>query len=157
VGGTNAWGGHPQLNIPTLPLLDWADLKDLKSRGASIEAHTNTHPNLPRLSGAEVDAELMQCRTALRERLGIESAHLAYPYGALNGGVVAHAARLFRFGYTTEFRALQTAVPPMQIPRLDMYYFQAPDALENWGSRAFAWRLASIRARRSIRARILPG
>jgi hypothetical protein len=42
VGGTNAWGGHPQHGIPTLPLLDWADLKDLKSRGASIEAHT-TH------------------------------------------------------------------------------------------------------------------
>jgi hypothetical protein len=83
------------------------------------------------LSGAEVDAELMQCRTALRERLAWRARTLAYPYGALNGGVVAHASANVSLWLHDRVSRIADRGAVKQIPRLDMYYFQAPDALEN--------------------------
>ena len=150
VGGTNAWGGREQPGIPTLPLLGWDALGDLMRRGVRIEAHTRTHPSLMTLSDAQIDAELQGCRDDLRARLGIDSRHVAYPYGDVNAEVVSRASQVFRFGYTTDVRPAGYA-DPMRVPRIDMYYFRAPGAIGNWGSPAFVRRLGWIRARRRIR------
>jgi peptidoglycan/xylan/chitin deacetylase (PgdA/CDA1 family) len=150
VGATNAWGGREQPGIPTLPLLDWNALGDHVRRGVRIEAHTRTHPSLITLSDAQIDTELHGCRDDLRARLGIDSVHLAYPYGDVNAQVVSRTSPGFRFGYTTDVRTADYA-DPMRVPRIDMYYFRASGAIANWGSPAFARRLGWIRARRRIR------
>jgi len=155
VGGTNAWGGQPQGGIPNLPLLAWNDLEFLVARGAAVESHTRSHAVLPRLSLAELDDELQGCQQDLRARLGVDSAHLAYPYGEVDDAVAARAAGCYRFGHTTEYRALSGADAPLRLPRLDMYYFQAPGSLETWGTPAFARRVAWCRTRRRIRARLI--
>ena len=90
-------------------------------------------------------------------RLGRRSLHLAYPYGEVDQRVAARAASYFRFAHTTAFRVLSSRDSAFQLPRLDMYYFQAPGALESWGTRAFARRIAWCSARRTLRARIVGG
>lgn len=153
VGRTNAWGGRTQAGIPTLPLLDWRALQHLATAGVSIECHTATHPALTRLSGDALAAELEGSRDEIRAKLGVPSEHVAYPYGDVDRNVEARAATSFRYGYSTDFRPLGPADSLMRLPRLDMYYFRAPGALEAWGSGAFRRRLATIRLRRAIRAR----
>lgn len=157
VGGTNLWDGRAHPDIPALPLLNWTDLEHLVARGAAVEAHTRSHRALTSASIEALDDELLGSLEELETRLGARGAHVAYPYGDVNDAVAARAARYFRFGHTTDFRALRRDDEPLRLPRLDMYYFQAPGALEAWGSPAFKRRIAWCRARRMIRARLLGG
>lgn len=154
-GRTNAWGGRDQPGIPTLPLLGWTDLERLAARGASIQAHTRTHPPLTRLSGDALDDELQGAREDLHARLGVNSTHVAYPYGDVNDAVATHAASRYAFGHTTDFQPLKSDDRPMLLPRLDMYYFRTPGRLEAWGQPGFRARIAWIRARRALRARLV--
>lgn len=157
VGRTNAWGGRSDPGIPTLPLLDWTGLERLVARGAAVEAHTRTHRPLTRLSHAELDDELLGCRDDLRARLGVTSAHLAYPYGDINGEVAGRTGAYYRWAHTTEFQVLGTGDDPLRLPRLDMYYFQRAGTIEQWGTPTFRRRVAWCRARRALRARLLGG
>jgi peptidoglycan/xylan/chitin deacetylase (PgdA/CDA1 family) len=154
VGRTNAWQGRDARGVPTQPLLDWDALGGLLQRGARIEAHTRTHPWLTRVSDAQLDDELEGCRDDLLVRLGVESAHVAYPFGDVDDRVAARARRVFSFGYTDEMRLRDQAPSVMRLPRLDMYYYRTPKTLESWGRARFARRVDWIRARRALRARV---
>ena len=148
VGSTNAWSGGTHHGIPTLPLLGWDDLERLVARGAAVEAHTRSHTVLTGLSELALDEELHGCQEELHARLGARSSHLAYPYGEVDSAVEARAAAYFRHAHTTELRCVTSADAALRLPRLDMYYFQAPGALEAWGSSAFARRVAWIAFKR---------
>lgn len=157
VGRTNAWGGVTHPSVPTLPLLDWAALEHLASLGVEIAAHTRTHAPLSQLSAAAIDDELGGCREDLVRRIGATSGHMAYPYGDVDKRVAAHASVHFRSAHTTELRPLRVADHPMHLPRIDMYYFQAPSAIAHWGTRAGRARLSWIGLRRLMRHGLLGG
>lgn len=150
-GGTNAWRGRADAGIPTLPLLDWAQLEQLAARGVTIGAHTRTHPALTRVSPAQVEDEMDGCVDELRARLGVAPAYFAYPYGAVNDRIAALAARRFEGSVTTRFDSVEAADMRAALPRLDMYYFRDRGALDAWGTPRFARRLQWVRARRWAR------
>lgn len=156
-GGTNAWRGRSHPTIPTLPLLSWSDLEQLAARGVSLCAHTHTHPGLAALSDAAIDDELQRCRDELKQRLGVEPEHVAYPYGDLDDRVVARARTCYRFAHTTEFAGVQPGLDPMRLPRIDMYYLQRPRSLDSWGGTSFMANLAWIGARRLVRHTLFGG
>jgi peptidoglycan/xylan/chitin deacetylase (PgdA/CDA1 family) len=151
VGGDNNWHGKTQSGIPTLPLMTWTDLEQLVSKGLAVEAHSRTHRALTGLSTTEIDDELGGCQEELHARLGTRSSHLAYPYGETDETVETRAGAFFRYGHTTEFRCLSNDDLALRLPRLDMYYFQAPGTLEAWGRPAFARRVAWIALKRKAR------
>jgi peptidoglycan/xylan/chitin deacetylase (PgdA/CDA1 family) len=155
VGGTNEWSSHGHAHIPQLPLLGWDDIARLASRGAAIGAHTRSHTDLRKVSSDTLNDELAGCRDELQARLDVGVNHVAYPYGELDDTVAACASRHFRWGHTTELRALQSAEDPLRLPRLDMYYFSAAGALESWGTTSFSRRLVWYRTRRALRTRIM--
>jgi peptidoglycan/xylan/chitin deacetylase (PgdA/CDA1 family) len=152
VGGTNAWDGHPDPNVPTFPLMTWSDLEALAKAGARIAAHGRTHRVLAGLSPDALDEELLGSREDLRARIGQAPDHIAYPFGSVDAHVASCARRVFAWGHTTDFRAHGTGDDPMGQPRLDMYYFQRPGATARWGSASFRRRVAAVRVRRAIRA-----
>lgn len=151
VGGTNAWRGHGDRGVPTLPLLSWSELDQLRHLGASIEAHTRTHPRLSAVSDTELDDELAGAQSDVRERLGVPCNHVAYPYGDVNERIVRRARQYYRFGHTTIFGGLGASRDPMWLPRLDMYYFRGPRRLEAWGTVGFKTYLKQVQGRRFIR------
>jgi peptidoglycan/xylan/chitin deacetylase (PgdA/CDA1 family) len=150
-GGDNNWGGKTARSIPTLPLLGWDHLERLVARGAAVEAHTRSHTALTGMSDAALDEELRGCQEELRARLGVQSSHLAYPYGDVDAAVERRASAYFRFGHTTELRFMAESDAPLRLPRLDMYYFQRPGSLPAWGTPAFARRVAWIALKRKAR------
>jgi peptidoglycan/xylan/chitin deacetylase (PgdA/CDA1 family) len=157
VGTTNAWNGRDDPHVPTLPLMDWADLDRLAAEGVTFGAHTRRHQPLSQCSPEQQDDELAGCQADLASRFGANVEHFAYPYGDVDDAVASRVARVYRYGHTTEFRARRTSDVPMRLPRLDMFYFQAPGALESWGSARFAARLAWGGARRLARSLLLGG
>jgi peptidoglycan/xylan/chitin deacetylase (PgdA/CDA1 family) len=157
VGRTNAWNdAAADPGVPTLPLLAWPDLERLAARGAAIAPHTRRHPRLTAVSDGVRDEEIGGCVDDLRARLGAVASHVAYPYGDVNPAVAASAARFVRFGHTTHFNVLSAADPPLLLPRLDMYYYQAPGSIEAWGTPRFRRRVAWCRLRRAARRTAFP-
>ncbi len=103
-----------------LATMDWDELRDLVARGFEIGSHTVSHPHLPRLSDAELDAELLDSRLRCEDELGAPCRYLAYPYGEHDERVRAAARRA---GYTAAF-ALHEPGPqddPFALPRVDLY------------------------------------
>jgi peptidoglycan/xylan/chitin deacetylase (PgdA/CDA1 family) len=82
-------------------LLDWDTIALMRRAGFTIGSHTRTHVWLPREDESRVAEELSGSRAELERRLGEPVAHLAYPAGEFNGGIVAAAGNAgYRFAYT---------------------------------------------------------
>ena len=152
VGGSSAWGGREDASVPTLPLCDWDTLGALRDRGVTIGSHSRRHTPLATRRGAELEDEVAGCQARIAEQLGITPTTFCYPYGSVDEEVAAVVRHSHTVAVTTELRTLRPHEDPMRIPRLDMYYFRAPGALEAWGSPAFRGRLALRALARSARA-----
>ncbi len=74
--------------------LSWAALADAVSTGlVTIGSHTHTHALLDRLAPADVEVELDRSRDLVREHLGIEADHFAYPKALAGSPGAARAVR----------------------------------------------------------------
>jgi peptidoglycan/xylan/chitin deacetylase (PgdA/CDA1 family) len=140
-GTTNSWDDMPRRTTPQLPLLDWPALIRLQERGVTLGAHSRTHADLSRLDDGRIEQEVGGCVERMQARTGIRPTIFAYPYGHTSAASACAVERTFRFGCTTEFRALGPSDVPALLPRLDMYYFQRPGSLLRWGRRSFDARI----------------
>lgn len=103
VGGREpmAWTGNEpwvELWADELACMGWAELAELAAGGWEIGSHTRTHPALPELSAADLEDELRGSREEIEARLGVRCPSVAYPYGRVDGRVVAAAREA---GYET--------------------------------------------------------
>jgi peptidoglycan/xylan/chitin deacetylase (PgdA/CDA1 family) len=134
---------EPAHELATMP---WDELEHWSSRGVAIEAHTMSHPHLPRLSDEELDRELRGAKEHLEDRLRRPCRFVAYPYGDEDERV-HRAAR--RAGYEAAF-----ALPGRQSP-LNMFALPRVGVYRRDGTARFilktslAGRLAASRRARS--------
>ena len=73
--------------------LSWDQLAGLAEGGWELGSHTRSHPRLPGLDDARLEAELRGSRAVLERALGRPCHALAYPYGAWDARVAAAAER----------------------------------------------------------------
>jgi len=64
-----------------LPLMTWAQLRELRDQGCTIGSHTETHVNCSKAEREKVRSELSASLATLRENLQIDDVLFAYPYG----------------------------------------------------------------------------
>jgi peptidoglycan/xylan/chitin deacetylase (PgdA/CDA1 family) len=150
-GSTNDWGGRQDGAVPHLPLLGWDALSRLSEQGVSIGAHTRTHPDLVGLPSGALEDEIVGSAETIERRTGVRPSTFAYPYGRVDSGASSIVSRVFQYGCTTDFRLLGPDTNPALVPRLDMYYYQRPGALDDWGTVAFATRITMRRELRRVR------
>jgi len=87
---------------PEKLVLGWGELRELVSEGVALGPHTRTHPLLPRLDPASLDAEVSGSREELTRMTGSDVPVFAYPSGATSPGVAeAVAAAGLRIAFTT--------------------------------------------------------
>lgn len=151
VGGFNDWGGRRAANVPHLPLMSWDGLGNIAQQGATLGAHTSSHANLASLDDHALKAELDSCRATMRERTGVAPNTFAYPYGGTSPAAATAVRERFDIGVTTDFRPVGRSEDTALLPRLDMYYFRSPGALESWGEPGFFARLWTRRIGREAR------
>ncbi len=147
-GTTNSWDAGPSRVSPELPLLDWSALVRLQEQGVTLGAHSRTHPDLTRLDPGALDEEVRGCADRMEACSGRRPEVFAYPYGQSDGASMQAVARTYRWACTTELRTLETPAQPVALPRLDMYYFQQPRSLDDWGTAQFN---ARIKVRAGLR------
>lgn len=118
IGGSNRWDQH---HAGKLPLLDAEGLRKLSEAGIEIGSHTVSHPQLTKLSPAQVDAELRDSAA------GIEAAGLpwpravAYPYGAWSPEVAAAAAAAgYEAGFTIDHGRAGAGSDRYALPRVEV-------------------------------------
>lgn len=157
VGGFNDWGGRRTASVPHLPLMSWEGLGRLAEAGATLGAHTTNHANLASLGANEVATELDTCITSMRSHSGVAPSTFAYPYGGTSQVAAAAVRTRFDVGVTTELRLVGRHEDAALLPRVDMYYFQGPGALESWGEPGFFARLWTRRMGRQARAWLQAG
>jgi peptidoglycan/xylan/chitin deacetylase (PgdA/CDA1 family) len=116
--GLERWAGGPHAG--ELAGMSWEQLAELADAGWEIGSHTRTHPRLPRLSDAALQAELAGSRAECAERTGRACQALAYPYGDVDARVVAAAeAAGYRAAASPAGRPLGNAA--LTFPRIGLY------------------------------------
>ena len=121
----------------------WEELRGLAQNGWEVGSHTVGHPHLTRLGDEELADELTASRQAVAEAMGHSCTSIAYPYGDVDGRVVA-AARAAGYTAGAALPAVWHAPRPLETPRVGVY--AADD-----GARL---RVKTSRAVRALRARL---
>jgi peptidoglycan/xylan/chitin deacetylase (PgdA/CDA1 family) len=85
IGGTSAWLRRE--HETTRPMLDWTQVAEVAACGIECGGHSHTHPKLDTLPPAMARDEIARCKGIIEERLGLEVASFAYPFGYYNASV----------------------------------------------------------------------
>src|SRR4029453_14677982 len=140
-GRTNRWPDRTDRGVPELPLLGWGALGHLREQHVEIGAHTRTHVNLARVTGARLHDEIVGGAERIRHEIGYTPAVFAYPYGSVSDAAVGVVASRFAWGCTTEMRSVSAHESRALLPRIDMFYLREAGQLERWGTVRFRYRL----------------
>lgn len=106
--------------IPTVQSpLAAATLRQMDREGFDLEAHSRTHPDLTRLNDTAAWNEIAGSKQDLERILGHQVDLFAYPYGAVNGHVVALLQRAgFRGGILASGGRSYSTAYPFAEPRI---------------------------------------
>jgi peptidoglycan/xylan/chitin deacetylase (PgdA/CDA1 family) len=120
-GSDNQWPGQPA-NVPSRPLMTWAQVQELASAGFEFGAHTRTHAPLPALSENQALDEIIISKQEIQNHTGQQVTSFAYPYGAVASTIANIVQRNFggavgvRLGMVTENSDIYG------LERIDAYY-----------------------------------
>jgi peptidoglycan/xylan/chitin deacetylase (PgdA/CDA1 family) len=123
VGATNRWRSQP-VGAPSFEMLQWSEIAALQEAGVRIEAHTARHPDLRRLSDANLREECESADEIIALRLGIRPRYFAYPYGLSDTRVRNFTRQRYCASFTTDLRELRRNEDKAALPRLDAYYLR---------------------------------
>jgi peptidoglycan/xylan/chitin deacetylase (PgdA/CDA1 family) len=106
------------------PLLDASEIRQIHEAGIEIGAHSLDHPDLTRLSLAEVEEQVRGSRAALEDLLGAAVPSFAYPFGRNNQPVREIVRRHFAYACTDALRLGRSGDDPHTLARVDAYYLR---------------------------------
>jgi peptidoglycan/xylan/chitin deacetylase (PgdA/CDA1 family) len=100
-------------------LMDADALRRIRARGFEVGSHSLTHPHLPALDDATLEAEVAGSKGVLEEELGEEVRHFAYPFGDYDERVRAQVeATGYASAVTTDPGAADRLAPRLGLPRV---------------------------------------
>jgi peptidoglycan/xylan/chitin deacetylase (PgdA/CDA1 family) len=132
VGKWNGWERQAS-SIPRMPLLDWAQLREVASLGFEIGSHGLTHTRLDRLAPEALHEEIASSKHALEDGIGTAVRTFAYPFGIHHRPSVAAAAGYYSAACTTRMATARASHPRHLLPRLDVYYVRSPRVFAHLG------------------------
>jgi len=106
-----------------LQYMNWNMIKELDQSGmVEIASHTQSHPDLTRMSAAQRWTELAKSKDLIEQHLGHPCTSFVYPSGRYDGATVADARRAgYQIAFTTNggaVRAPQDTGIILQLPRV---------------------------------------
>jgi peptidoglycan/xylan/chitin deacetylase (PgdA/CDA1 family) len=83
-------------------VMDWNDLHSLDRDLITVGSHTLSHPILTKLSGQEIETEILESRRCLEQRLERKVDFFCYPNGAYDRRAYQLVQKTYRAAVTTE-------------------------------------------------------
>lgn len=123
LGGDNQWPGQGS-GIPRLPLLSVEALRALPAKTLEVGGHTLDHPDLTKLTPADVERQLLGGRQRLEDLLGRAVTTFAYPLGRATPKIVERTRELYQASCSTWLAPGSTKSDRAWLPRLDAYYLR---------------------------------
>lgn len=104
---------------------DWNGLQVLAEAGWEIGSHTVTHPDLRRISQAQLWSELAYSRGVLRAKICRQITAIAYPFGSYDGRTLAAVKKAgYLAGCTLGHNFPRTQRFPYEVFRRGVYRFE---------------------------------
>jgi len=75
VGKTSQWGKT------SIPIITWAQIREMKKHGFSFQSHSCTHPDLTKIEDKQVLTELHDSKKKIEDEVGATVDYFAYPFG----------------------------------------------------------------------------
>lgn len=111
--------------------MGWDQLRALAAAGHEIGSHTLTHPLLPGLDDARLEAEVAGSRARLEAALGVPCRSFCYPNGDCDDRVVAAVRRAgYEVAVTTAWGPNRPGADPLRLTRCDL---QGPTSRDRGG------------------------
>jgi peptidoglycan/xylan/chitin deacetylase (PgdA/CDA1 family) len=114
-------------------VMDWDDLRLLDRELITVGSHTLSHPILTKLSGEEIESEILDSRRCLEQRLERNIEFFCYPNGAYDKRAYQLVQKTYRAAVTTETGVIEGR------ERLDLHRLPRIPSAEN--AALTAWRL----------------
>lgn len=105
-------------------MLNWEQIRELHKLGYEIGAHTLTHPDLRRVSDAQLNQEIVDPKTIIEDKLGERVRTFAYPFGYYDARSIDLVAKHYDYAVTTDLRYATRADALHVLPRLETYYLR---------------------------------
>ena len=83
-------------------IMNWNDLRSLDRNLITVGSHTLSHPILTKLSGQEIESEILESRRRLQQRLERKVDLFCYPNGAYDRRAYQLVQKTYRAAVTTE-------------------------------------------------------
>lgn len=101
------------------PLLDWQQIKELKSDGVEVGNHSHQHLDMKQLNGEELKREIILSEEIFRQELGEVPKVFAYPGGKYNSRVIEFLKqRGYEKAYTIDEGIFRRGDDPLRIKRI---------------------------------------
>lgn len=109
----------------------WAQLREMRSAGMDIQAHSMTHPHLPTIPPADAEREIEKCMAVMTEKMGDAPTVFAYPFGEYSDAVIKAVERAgYEGAYSTDPGIEHSAGDAFKLKRVLVSY---PDDLDVFG------------------------
>lgn len=93
-GKESSWP-RQHASIPRLPMMTPAELREIKTAGIDLGAHTHTHPFLAELEPDAAREEIRRSKDELENHIGEAVPLFSYPYGSFHDAAHGAAAEMF--------------------------------------------------------------
>jgi peptidoglycan/xylan/chitin deacetylase (PgdA/CDA1 family) len=133
-----------------LALLTGTQVCELHAAGWEIGGHTHTHPRLPELRPAQIEAELARSNAILEGLIGTPIRAFAYPYGLNDAGTRAVTRGVYDACMTVGASKATTSSSLDRVERIEAWYMQRDWAVQHLHDPLGTAYLALRRAGRAI-------
>ncbi len=132
--------------------MNWKEIRELNNNAVEFAAHSRTHPDLTKLNPEEAEREIIESKSIIEERLGVEVTDFAYPYGKYDSSVKQLTRRHFKSACSTRLGKVQSGDDPFSLKRVDAYYLSDKRIFNLILSLKFDWYLSFRQAMRDFRS-----
>lgn len=150
-GKTNDWAGNPS-NFPACKLLSWDEIKELNNYGIEFGNHTETHPDLTKISNTQAEKEIAESKTKIEDILGNEVTTFAYPFGKFNSAIKQIVEKEHKAACSTNLGKVKSNSDFFSLERVDTYYLSNPKIFSQLSSKSFDGYIYFRQVMRSFKA-----
>ncbi len=98
--------------------MTWDQLREMAKGGATIAAHSATHPHMVEMDEQKVRDEIARSNKRIADEIGVAPSLFAYPYGELSARLMRVAKDVgYKYAFAEQSGVVNVTTDPYHVPR----------------------------------------